>query len=221
MIDKKVGDAYHKAWYESKVWHSGTTWMGIPVQKSGMDLVVYQELIWNIKPSLILEFGCWRGGSSAFFLTMAEMLFHAGRSCTVVSVDVDPQIDDNYVMFHPRHELLKGSSTDVRVTMMLKGFRDTDGNPMFAILDSEHSRQHVLAELEVIRPGTRAGDVVVVEDTNLNGHPVYEGFGGAEGGPWEAVDAYFEKYPSDYAHMTEYEEKFAFSQANHGILRRL
>jgi cephalosporin hydroxylase len=68
---------------------------------------------------------------------------------------------------------------------------------IFAILDSDHSMNHVLAEMKLLRPLLSAGDYLIVEDSNLNGHPVLPGFGP---GPYEAIEAYEHEFPNDFKH---------------------
>ncbi len=87
----------------------------------------------------------------------------------------------------------------------------------FAILDSDHSRDHVLAELRMLRPVLHAGDYVVVEDSNINGHPVLPQFGP---GPYEAMEAYFAEFPNDFERDHMRESKFGFSFATNGFLVR-
>ena len=89
--------------------------------------------------------------------------------------------------------------------------------PIFAILDSDHSKSHVLAEMMNLRPVLAPGDYLVVEDSNVNGHPVRPFFGP---GPYEAVREYFRRFPSDYERDAERAAKFGFSFAPAGFLRR-
>jgi cephalosporin hydroxylase len=76
---------------------------------------------------------------------------------------------------------------------------------------------HVHAELMLLRPITRAGDYVVVEDSNINGHPVLPGWGP---GPYEAVERYMSEYPDDYRRDLPRERKFGFTFAPNGFLVR-
>jgi cephalosporin hydroxylase len=87
----------------------------------------------------------------------------------------------------------------------------------FFILDSDHSRDHVLAELRAYVPLLEPGDYLVVEDTCVNGHPVRADFGP---GPWEAVDAYLAEHASLLRHDKEREQKFGYSFAPRGYFVR-
>src|SRR5207237_261860 len=95
--------------------------------------------------------------------------------------------------------------------------REAFPGPLFAVVDSDHRREHVLAELELLRRVTRTGDYVVVEDGNINGHPVLPGWGP---GPYEAMEDYFAVHPDDYQRDDQREAKFRFSFATRGFLVR-
>ncbi|HTY35194.1 CmcI family methyltransferase, partial [Mycobacterium sp.] len=88
---------------------------------------------------------------------------------------------------------------------------------VFAILDSDHSMNHVLAEMKLLRPLLSAGDYLIVEDSNMNGHPVLPGWGP---GPYEAIEAYEHEFPNDYTHDVARENKFGWTQAPNGYLIR-
>jgi cephalosporin hydroxylase len=77
---------------------------------------------------------------------------------------------------------------------------------VFAILESDHSKAHVLSELMAIRPLLSSGDYVIVEDSNINGHPVMPLWGP---GPYEAVTDYVKSFPDDYTMDTARENKSA------------
>jgi len=85
---------------------------------------------------------------------------------------------------------------------------------LFVILDSDHSRDHVLRELHAYVPLMRSGDYLVVEDTCINGHPVRPEFGP---GPWEAVEQFLAERPGVPRHDAEREAKFGFTCAPRGF----
>ena len=93
--------------------------------------------------------------------------------------------------------------------------RKENPGPAFFILDSDHSKKHVLAEMLSIRDVLQPNDYVVVEDANVNGHPIERNWGP---GPFEAMQEYFTRYPDDYSRDTQREQKFAFTFATNGFL---
>jgi len=136
----------------------------------------------------------------------------------VLTVDVRHDEVDPRVRLDPGIEFLTCSSTDPRVVQRIAELKSQTPNArVFYILDSDHSKAHVIAELESLRPVVESGDYLVVEDGNINGNPVLPGWGE---GPLEAIQSYFEQYPADYRHDNEREKKFGFTFAPCGFLIR-
>jgi cephalosporin hydroxylase len=208
-----ITEEYHKWYYGTLVWQH-TTWMGVPLWKSVSDMWNYQEILWTLRPSVVVEFGTFRGGSALFF---AHILRQTGGRFTVLSVDITHKYLHPDVAADPDVVLVESSSTAPRVAEKIAGLRAEFAGPVFAILDSDHSRDHVLAEMKLLRPLLAAGDYLVVEDSNVNGHPVLPGFGA---GPFEAIEAYEAQFPDDYVHDREREMKFGWTFATNGFLIR-
>jgi len=205
---------YHLWYYNTGVWQQ-TTWMGVQTYKSPMDMWNYQEILFSLKPSVVIEFGTWHGGSALFFSSIMQQI---GRSYIVVSVDIEASRISEKAKSDPGVRLLTMSSAAPELKEILKDIREKNPGPAFAILDSDHSKQHVLAEMTNLRDILVAGDYLVVEDSNINGHPVAKSFGP---GPYEAIQEYFRMFPHDYEHDFNRERKFGFSFAPNGFLRRL
>lgn len=208
-----IAEEYHKWYYGTLVWCS-TSWMGVPCQKSVSDMWNYQEILWELKPSLVVEFGTCQGGSAMFF---ASMLREIGRPFKVLSVDVTHKSLSERARANLDVAFMESSSLAPAVTGRIRELREEFPGPVFAILDSDHSCDHVLAEMKLLRPLLKSGDYMVVEDSNVNGHPVLPGFGP---GPFEAIEAYEAEYPDDYSHDRRRENKFGFTFATNGFLIR-
>lgn len=207
-------EAYHRWYYDTRVW-TRVTWEGVQVKKSVQDLWNYQEIIWELRPAVILEFGVFAGGSSLWFARVLDAL-GSGR---VISVDIDTSRVPEAVRSHPRVELITSSSTEPELLASLALLRSADpAQPWFVVLDSDHSRDHVYAELEGITPFLRTGDYVIVEDANINGHPVMPEFGP---GPFEAVEDFMTHDPGRYRRDEARERKFGWSFAPAGFLIRM
>jgi cephalosporin hydroxylase len=149
------------------------------VSKCPLDLWIYQEILHELRPALIVETGTYLGGSAFFLASICDLLGHG----EVLTVDADRR--DNLPR-HPRVTYLVGSSTSRRVLRRTRQLAQGK-SPVMVILDSGHARDHVLAELEAYAPLVTAGSYLIVEDTNLNGRPVDAGHGP---GPAEAVAAF-------------------------------
>lgn len=207
-------EAYHRWYYDQKVWER-VHWMGVPCLKSVSDMWTYQEVIHRLRPTLIVEFGTRFGGAALYFATIGEL---ARPGCRVFTVDADHTDLHKDVLAHPAIETALARSTDPEVIARLRELRKSSPGPMFAILDSDHAKRNVLAEMKALRDVLTTGDYLVVEDSNINGHPVLPGWGE---GPWEAIQEYLSEYPGDYERDIETEQRFGFTFAPHGFLQRL
>ena len=169
---------FNRIYYESRrpTW-TATQWLGVDVAKNPCDLWTYQELIWRIRPTLVVETGTLFGGSALFFATVLDLIGD-GR---VVTIDIESRDRPE----HPRIEYATGSSTDAAIIEQVRSAAG-DG-PVLVVLDADHSRDHVLGEMRAFADLVTPGSYMVVEDTNINGHPVAAGFGP---GPWEAVELF-------------------------------
>ena len=202
---------YHIWYYGTGVWKS-TTWLGVRTQKSVSDMWNYQEILAELRPRLLVEFGTAYGGSALFFASVLDGL---GGEYRILTVDTLANRIDEAAVNHPRIEVLTASSASPEVARRVEELRVQHPGPVFAILDSDHSAAHVEAELVSLTPLLNAGDYVVVEDSNLNGHPVMPDYGP---GPYEAVEAFLSAHPDTYVRDEVREAKFGFSFAPGGFL---
>lgn len=175
-------EEFHKLFYETAyargdAWNP--KWMGVAALKCPFDLWVYQEILHEIKPEIVLETGTARGGSALFLASMFDLL----GSGEVISIDIvrRPEWPP-----HPRVTYLTGSSTSAPIVEEVRR-RIAGRSRVMVILDSDHKKDHVLDELRVYSPLVSQGSYLIVEDTNINGRPVFPGFGP---GPGEAVDEF-------------------------------
>lgn len=149
-----------------------TYWLGKQVVKCPMDLWVYQEILWETQPDVLLETGTSGAGSAFFFASIFDRI-GKGR---VVTVDIDcyPHLRVD----HPRIKYITGSSIDPQIVAQM--WSEAEGRVMVS-LDSLHTYEHVRAELKAYGSRVSPGCYLVVEDTGW-GDP------GATGTTW-ACDA--------------------------------
>ncbi len=177
---------YHEAFYYARLWDQ-VTWMGRKCLKHPVDLWMYQELLCRVRPDFIVECGTAHGGTALY---LADVCNAIGRG-TVVSIDNAPQPD---LPTHDRLRTITASSVDSATCDLVRGMIG-DGTAL-VILDSLHTREHVLAELAVWSPVVSVGSYLIVEDTNINGHPVYTDWDVERGpGPYEAVREFLAASP--------------------------
>jgi cephalosporin hydroxylase len=184
-----------------------TQWMNVECLKCPLDLWIYQEIITELLPDLILETGTHKGGSALF---LAHMLDLVGKG-EVITVDIAPVTGRP---LHPRIRYVTGSSSDTSLMASLLDSRPAERR--MVILDSDHSKKHVLAELNLLAPRLSVGDWLIVEDTNVNGHPTFKEFGE---GPFEAVTEFLELHPDFVCDATK--EKFLMTFNPRGFLKKI
>lgn len=171
-----ISNLFHMVFYaDSNTW-SSLTWMGAICLKNPMDMWIYQEILYRNHPDVLIECGTNSGGSAYYFAHIFDLIGH-GR---VISIDIS---DNPEKPEHPRLEYLVMSSTSEECMRALAQ-RIQPGESVMAILDSDHSEAHVRKELELYSKLVTKDQYMVIEDTNLNGHPVGRSFGP---GPMEAV----------------------------------
>jgi cephalosporin hydroxylase len=158
-----------------------TSWLGTPVLKCPLDLWVYQEMITELRPSLIVELGTYRGGSALFFAQLCDLV----GTGSVITIDAVPaRVPD-----HNRITYLTGSTVSAATLERVRAEVDGRG-PVLVVLDSNHTRDHVLAELRLYADLVTVGSYLIVEDSNINGHPVLPGNGP---GPTEAIETFLQE----------------------------
>src|SRR5918992_178135 len=134
-LDRAAIARAHDVFYASDAW-TNATWLGTQALKNPLDLWVYQEIIAETRPELIVETGTWRGGSALFMASICDL---RGEG-EIVSIDIEPMRDD-YPQ-HPRVTYLAGrSSTDPEVVDEIR--TRAEGRRTLVILDSDHSQAHV------------------------------------------------------------------------------
>jgi cephalosporin hydroxylase len=139
------------------------TWLGRPIVQLPEDLVRVQEVIHQIQPDVIVETGVAHGGSLVFYASLCQAL---GRG-RVIGVDIEIRPENRAAIeSHPlahRVALIEGSSTDPKVVRQVRA-HIRDGEKVLVLLDSCHSRDHVLRELEAYAPLVSPGSYVIATD---------------------------------------------------------
>ena len=173
MPDKSI-NPLSLAWLTAANTHNYSynfSWLGVKIIQFPQDMIALQEIIWQVKPDLIIETGIAHGGSIIFSSSMLEMIGGNGR---VVGVDIDirshnRQIIENHPMFK-RITMIEGSSTDLQVAHQVEQLAHGN-NPVLVLLDSNHTHDHVLRELELYSPLVTKGSYLIVFDTAIEDMP--------------------------------------------------
>jgi len=209
--EQQIIDQFHDLYYRGTAGESEiylrTTWMGVPCQKCPLDMWMYQEILVEVRPQLIVETGTHRGGSALF---MAHMLDLLGQG-EVITIDTEAR-DDRPP--HPRITYVQGSSADAQLIGGL--LADRRPEVRVVVLDSDHTQAHVREELSLLAPYVSVGSYLIVEDTNINGPPTLPTFGP---GPYEAVTEFLAEHSEFVLDPTR--EKFLMTFNPRGYLRRV
>lgn len=200
-------EQFNKFYYNSGVWQR-TLWFGIPVWKCPLDLWVYQEIIFEIKPDVIVESGTANGGSALFLASMLDII----NNGKIVTIDMQ---ENEGRPKHKRIKYLLGSSTSKEIVEEIKGLVNAEDR-ILVILDSDHRKEHVLSELRIYGELVSKGSYIIVEDTNINGHPVNDDFGP---GPMEAVEEFLLENKNFVVDTSK--EKFYVTFNPKGYLRKI
>jgi cephalosporin hydroxylase len=179
-VVRRFHDLYYRRW-QAGADTINLSWFGYLVLKCPLDLWIYQELLVRSRPDVVVECGTYGGGSALFLAMVLDQIGHG----QVITIDIE---DRPGMPQHPRITYLTGSSTDPLIVAQVK--QRVGGGRVMAILDSDHREPHVLDELTIYSEFIQPGDYLIVEDTSVNGHPIYPGFGP---GPMEAVEKFLSR----------------------------
>lgn len=206
-----AGHLFCEKWWETKTAFS-LKWMGIMTIQNPLDVWVIQEIVFDVKPEVIVEIGTFAGGSAAMWASILQQVTPDGR---VVTVDVENRVHKPSLLpiHHSSVDFLIGSSVDPDVVADVA--RRVEGKRTMIILDSEHTRDHVLAEIQAYAPLVTPGSYLVVQDTFVNGHPIEPEWGP---GPYEAVEDFLAS--DDRFEIDETRERLMFTYCPKGFLRR-
>lgn len=186
--DRKVVERFKEIYFKSGVWMT-TGWLGVQTVQVPTDNWMMQELIAETKPDFIIETGTFQGGAALFYAAVLTQVNPGGR---VITVDVTPKVKaaSKFPIFRGRVKVITGSSTAPEVVAQIA--KEVKGQKVLVTLDSLHTKDHVLKELELYAPLVSKGSYLVVQDTVVNGHPVDPNHGP---GPMEAVEDFLKRHP--------------------------
>jgi cephalosporin hydroxylase len=214
-----LADQFTRAGWQRKLSYE-VAWLGIPIIQLPEDIVIVQELIWRVRPDVIVECGVAHGGALVLYASILELL---GRG-RVIGIDVEIRKYNRLAIeSHPlarRITLIEGSSTDLAIVAGVRDSIDPSARTM-VMLDSDHSREHVRAELELYAPLVSPGSYLVVFDEVMpmvadapNGKPSW-----ATDNPLEAVRDFLVEHPEFEVDAAP--ERLAVTYCRSGFLRRL
>jgi cephalosporin hydroxylase len=204
-------DKFHEYFYHSGLWANDTKWMKTNILKCPLDLWVYQEIICELHPDYIIETGTYVGGSALYLAHLLDIINHGN----IITID----INDAKGPKHNRIQYLKGRSIEADILQVVYNLVKNSKTIMI-ILDSDHRKNNVYCEMHYYASLVSLGSYLIVEDTNLNGHPIHWNIGpGSNEGPYEAVTEFLTTHPEFEIDKTR--EKFMMTQNPNGYLKKI
>jgi len=162
-----------RSWFNTSFGHEYSyhfRWMGVPIIQYPQDIVAMQEIVWEVKPDLIIETGIARGGSLIFYASLMQLLGQGH----VLGIDMDiRQHNRDVIESHPmasRITMYQGSSIEESMATKVRAFA-SDYRRVMLVLDSNHTHEHVLRELELYAPLVAVDSYCVVFDTVVEDMP--------------------------------------------------
>jgi cephalosporin hydroxylase len=221
VLARALDNAARTRFFERLIKHTNNfdkvSWMGVPVWQNVLDLWTIQETIAEIKPDVLIETGTNRGGSAFFYGQLFDTLYRdnpsRGRVWTV-------DIETLHQITHPRVTYHLGSSVSPETLGSLAQWLGPTPGIVMVILDSDHNRPHVRAELEAYAPLVTPGSYLLCQDGVIDDLAMFHPRG--EEGPRRAIDDFFRTSP----HAKDFEidharcERFLITHHPKGWLRR-
>jgi cephalosporin hydroxylase len=197
------------------------TWLGRPIIQYPEDVMALQEIVWRTKPDLVVETGIAHGGSLVFFASLLKLL---GGDRFALGVDIDIRAHNRAAIeSHPvadHIQMIEGSSIDPSVISQVSQ-RAARRENVLVVLDSNHTEEHVLAELHAYSKLVRKGGYLIVMDTVVEWMP-QQAFPdrpwGVGDNPMTAVQKFLARN-SRFEIDEEYDGKLLLSVAPRGYLR--
>jgi len=199
------------------------SWMGRPIIQYPQDMLAMQEIIWEVQPDLIIETGIAHGGSLIYYASLLELI---GKG-EVLGIDIDiRKHNKEEIEKHPmfkRIHMIEGSAIGDDIIARVKQFAEGK-KTILVCLDSNHTHDHVLKELELYSPFVSVNSYIIVFDTIVENLP--EGYfaqkrpWGVSNNPMTAVDEFLKK-DARFAIDESIDNKLLISVAPRGYLKRI
>lgn len=219
------------SWMQATAKHQYTynfSWMGRPIIQFPQDILAMQELIWAVRPDLIIETGIAHGGSLIFSASMLELNAACGgpADARVIGIDIDIRAHNRTAIeSHPmfgRITLLQGSSVADDIVAQVRAIA-AGKKKVMVCLDSNHTHEHVLGELQAYAPLVSVGSYCVVFDTAIEDVPASmfpDRSWGPGNSPKTAVWEYLKQHP-EFEVDTAVHQKLLITVAPDGYLKRV
>jgi cephalosporin hydroxylase len=197
-------------YHQKEIVFEQMTWRGARIWKNPMDIWVYQEIIHEVQPDVIVEIGSRYGGSTKFFADMLEL---CGKGAVI---SIDPERSE-YTLEHPRVVVLTGKSSDPSILSEVE--RICRGKAVIVIQDGDHSKRQALEDLENYTPFVSVGSYFIMEDGIVDLFHEGDGIGFEEEGPLAATEEFLSRHTNFV--VDEKRERYLLTYNPRGFLKRI
>ena len=204
-----------KLFYYLNTWYT-TDWLGIPALKTTYDIWMMQHIITELRPDFIIETGTYKGGSALFFASVLDGLDLPDSRIITIDIEDMTEAVRERPLWQRRVDFILSSSTDPDTVAAIA--ERVRGKTVLVTLDSLHTRDHVLQELQMYGPLVSPGSYIIAEDTALDGVPTDPSF---SPGPAAAVADFLASDAGAGFVSDERREAFVLTFNPGGWLRRV
>ena len=185
-------------------------WMGLRSLKNPFDAWIYQEILHDVRPDVVIEIGSYEGGTTLYLAHLLELIGNG----FVVSIDIDRS---RFLASHPRIHTFTGDSGSREI---LDAVRDLcRGKTVLVVHDADHTKDRVLADLEIYAPLVTVGSYLIVEDGFIDLFEPDDGIGTWTEGPLSAVEEFLTGNPGFVPDRER--ERYLITYNPRGYLRRV
>jgi cephalosporin hydroxylase len=197
-------------YHQRRIALSQCRWMGVSAYKSPLDAWILQEILYDVKPEVVIEIGSAEGGSTLFIASLMDLM---GRG-RIVSIDIDRS---RFAARHARITTLTGDSSSAPIVSQAAEL--CAGRSVLVIHDGDHRKEQVLLDLEAYAGLVSLGSYFIVEDGVIDLFRPGDGIGGFGDGPLAATEEFLRRHPEFEVDGTR--ERYIATYNPRGYLRRV
>ena len=197
-------------YHQKKIVFDQVTWMGTPIWKNPLDAWIYQEIIHEVQPDVIIEIGSRYGGGTKYLANLLDML---GKGM-VISIDIDRSV---YNLDHERVKVLTGNSSDPKIISEVACM--CRGKNVLVIQDGDHSKKQALEDLENYSRFISVNSYFIMEDGIVDLFHYDDGLGFQEEGPLAAIEEFLSR--NSHFVIDSSRERYILTYNPKGFLKRI
>ena len=199
-------------YHQKEIVFDQVTWMGTPIWKNPLDAWIYQEIIYEVQPDVIVEIGSRYGGGTKYLANLLDML---GKGM-VISINIDRSV---YNLKHERVKVLTGNSSDPKIIFEVAGM--CRGKTVLVIQDGDHSKKQALEDLENYSKfvSVSINSYFIMEDGIVDLFHHGDGLGFQEEGPLAAIEEFLNRNTHFVIDFSR--ERYILTYNPKGFLKRI